>query len=74
MLFIYPYKTFFLLFYDIMVYILNVLSAMKKIAIKELTDFKYENYYRRIGYTKENRYYSKKRQKKNLLSVDTKLI
>ena len=29
-------------------YILNNSSAMKKITIKELKDFIYENYYRRI--------------------------
>ena len=31
--------------------------------IKELRDFIFENYYRRIGFTKENSYYSMKHQK-----------
>ena len=34
-------------------YILNTLRAIKTIAIKELKDFIFENYYRRIEITKE---------------------
>ena len=37
--------------------------------IKELKDFLYENYYRRIGFFKENSYYSIKHWKKLLLLV-----
>ena len=36
-------------------HILNKLSTIKKMAIKELRDFIYENY-RRIGFTKESSY------------------
>ena len=54
--------------------ILNILSAAKKI-IKELKDFIFENYYRQIGFTKENSYYSMKHRKKKDLSLfATKLI
>ena len=52
----------------------NILSAIKKIEIKELRDFIYENYCRQIGFTNENSFYSMKRQKKDLLSFVTKLI
>ena len=31
-----------------MMYILNIFSAMKEITIKELKDFIYENYYRKL--------------------------
>ena len=55
-------------------YILNILSATKKITIKEMKDFIFENYYRRIGFPKENTYYSIKQKKKELLLLATKLI
>ena len=42
-------------------------------AIKELRDFIFKNYYRKIGFTKENSYYSMKHQKKkDLLLLATK--
>ena len=34
--------------------------------ITELRDFIYKNYYRQIGYTKENSCYSRKRHKKKI--------
>ena len=43
-------------------------------AIKKLRDVIYQNYYSRIGFTKENSYYLIKLQKKNLLSFATKSI
>ena len=52
----------------------NIVSAMKKIKIKELRDFTYENYCRQIGFPNKNSFYSMKRQKKDLLSFVTKLI
>ena len=56
-------------------YILNIHSAIKKMKIKELKDFIFENYYRQIEFTKENSYYSMKHQKKkDLLLLATKLI
>ena len=55
-----------------MMYILNIISAIKKIEIK---DFTYEKYYNRVGFPKENSYFSMKNQKKiDLLSYATKLI
>ena len=55
-------------------YILNIVSAIKKIIIKNLKDFIYENYYRQVGLPQENSYYSIKQEKKDLLLLATKLI
>ena len=55
-------------------YILSTASAIKKITIKELKDFTYESYYRRMGFLKENSHYSIKRQKKKVLLLATKII
>ena len=38
-------------------YKLNILSPIKLMTVKELKDFIYKNYYRRIGFTKENNFY-----------------
>lgn len=46
-------------------YILNIVSAMKKVVIKLLKGFLYKKY-KQIGLPKENSYYSKKRQKSNI--------
>ena len=46
--------------------ILNTVSVIKKMAMKEVEDFIFENYYKRIVFTKENSYYSMKRQKKRI--------
>ena len=56
-------------------YILNILSTIKRMTSKELKDFILINYYRRIRFPKENSSYSMKQQKKrNLLLPKTKLI
>ena len=56
-------------------YILHIPITITKMKIKELKDFTFEYFYRRIGFTKENSYYSKKHQnKKDLLLLATKLI
>ena len=47
-----------------MMYVLKIFSAIKKIKIKELKYFIFENYYEQIGFPKDNSYYSKKQQKK----------
>ena len=48
---------------------------MKKMTIKELKYFKFGNYYRRIRFTKENKYYlMKHKNKKYLLLIAAKLI
>ena len=48
--------------------ILNILSTIKKDLLK---DFIFETYYRRVGFPKENSYYSKE---KHLLLFASKLI
>ena len=45
-------------------YILNIAKAIKKMTVKELKGFIFENYYLRLGFAKENSYYSMKRRKK----------
>ena len=45
-------------------YILNIFSAINKITVKEFKDLMFEKYYRRIEFSKENKYYSMKNQKK----------
>ena len=47
-------------------YKLNIVSNIKNMTIK---DFIYENYYSQTGFTKENSYYSIKRQKKRLTII-----
>ena len=76
---LHPYKTilfhFLFRFLNIMLYILNIVSATKNMTIKELQDFICGNNYKRIRFSKQNSYYSMKHQeKKGLLSFATKLI
>ena len=47
-------------------YTLNVTKAIKDMLLNEIRDFIFENYYKRIGFFKENSYYSMKRLKKML--------
>ena len=37
-------------------YILNLVTAIKRMAIKELKDFRHENYFGEIRFPKENNY------------------
>ena len=61
-------------------YILNIAKAIKKMSVNEIKDFIFESYYKRIGFSMENSYYSmkhlKKRYtyKKDLLLLANKLI
>ena len=55
-------------------YILNIASAIKNMPVNEIRDFSFEDYYKQIGFSKENSYYSMRRLKKNLLLLATKLI
>ena len=49
-------------------YIINVTTAIKKMSVKEIRDFIFENYCKRIGFFIENSYYSMKcLEKKDLL-------
>ena len=50
-----------------MMYKLSIVSDIKKMAIKKLKHFVYENYYRGTIFSIENNYYSIKRQKKNTI-------
>ena len=45
-------------------YILNIAKAIKKMSANEIRDFIFENYYKRIGFFKEYKYYSMKHLKK----------
>ena len=60
MLFFHLYKifsfTFCVLLYIIM-YILNIVKRIKKISVNDIIDFIFENYYKRIGFSKETSYY-----------------
>ena len=56
-------------------YILNIARAIKKISANKIRDFIFENYYKRIEFSKENSSYSMKRLKeKDLLLLTNKLI
>ena len=47
-------------------YILNITKPIKKMSINEIEDFIFVNYYKRMGFSKENSYYSMKRLKKKM--------
>ena len=56
-------------------YTLNIGRAIKKISIKEIRDFIFENYYKQFGLYKKNSYYSMNHLKrKDLLLLANKLI
>ena len=55
-------------------YTLNIITATKKMSVNDIRDFIFENYYKRIGFSKEDSYYSMKRLKrKDLLLFANKL-
>ena len=57
-------------------YILNIPRTIQKMSVNEIREFIFENYYKRIRFSKENSYYSMKRlkKKKDLLLLVNKLI
>ena len=55
-------------------YILNINRAIKKISVNEIRDFIFENYHKRMGFSKENSYYSMKLLKKKRFLVACKQI
>ena len=59
----YFFFTFFVFLYIIM-YIQDIASTIEKMSVKEVRDFIFANYYKRIGFSQENSYYSVKRLKK----------
>ena len=55
-------------------YILNIARAIKRVSGNEIWEVIFESYYKKIGFPKENSYYSTKRlEKKDLLLLATKL-
>ena len=52
----------------------NITKAIKRSFVNEIRDFIFENYYKRIGFSKESTYYSMKRLKRNNLLFANKLI
>ena len=56
-------------------YVLNTTKVIKKMSINEIEDFRFVNYHKRIGISKENSYRSMKSMKtKFLLLLVNKLI
>ena len=56
-------------------YTLNVVRVIKKMSVNEIKSFIFENYFKRIRFSKKNNYYSMKRLKrKNFLLLGNKLI
>ena len=47
-----------------MMYNIKNVRPIKKRSANEVRDFIFENYYKKIGFSKKNRYYSMKRLKK----------
>ena len=39
-------------------HILNIAKGMRKMSVNEIRDFIFKKYYKRIGFSKENSYYS----------------
>ena len=44
-------------------YILNITNTIKKMTINDFSNFFFEKYYKRIGFSKENCYHSMKKKK-----------
>ena len=57
--------TFFVFLYIIM-HILNIASAIKNLKVNEIRHFTFGNYYKQIGFSNENSYYSMKSQRKQI--------
>ena len=55
-------------------YFLNIAKDIKKMSINEIKDFIFENYYKRIRFSKESSYYSMKRLKRKRFIVACKQI
>ena len=55
-----------------MMHILQIVGAIKKMIIKELKHFSFENHYKQTGFTKENSYYSMKHKKEKKTFVKNK--
>ena len=65
----------FCVFLHTTMYILNITRTIEKKSVNKIRDFIFENYFQKIGFSKENNYYSMKRlKKKDLLLLAKKLI
>ena len=51
-------------------YIQNIARAIKKMTVNEIRDFVFENYYKQIGFSEENSYYSLKHLKYLFLLIE----
>ena len=47
-------------------YLLNIVQAIRKMQVNEINHFIFENYYKRIRFSEENRHYSIKRLQKKI--------
>ena len=75
MLFFHLYKIFFFTFcFPIYNVYPKYCQSYKKMSFNENEDFTFENYYKRIGFSKENSYYSMNRLKKKGFIVASKQI
>ena len=52
-------------------YILNIDKAIKKMTINEIKEYNFENYYKRIGLSKESSCYLMEHLKKNYCCLQT---
>ena len=50
-------------------YIKNIVSAIKQMTVNDLKDFICKEYYKRVGFNKENTYYSSKSKKKRFTII-----
>ena len=65
----------FYVFLYIIIYILNIARAKKKIAVNEIRGFIFRNYYKKTGFSRKSSYYLIECfKKKDLLSLASKLI
>ena len=54
-------------------HILNIANAIKNMSVNEIRDLNFENFYKRIGFSKENSYYLMKHTHKKLILFVTKI-
>ena len=59
--------SYFLYFLYIIMYSLKIAGALKQMSVNEIRDVIFENYYKQVGVSKEDCYYSIKRLKKKEL-------
>ena len=74
MLFFHLYKIISFFTFCVIMYLLNITKAMKKMSINEIKGFILENYFKRIGFSKEKSYYSMKHLKEKDLLLPCKQI